>query len=115
MFDPIDFLHLAKRLMPGDKASVRKSVSRAYYASFLMARDKIGLDLRVPAVHKKVTEEMYHRAPSIGHNLHLLRRTRNLADYDTKAILSSTDAKQALELAERTIGKIEALKPEQGG
>ena len=45
MFDPINFFHLAQQLVKGNEASVRTSISRAYYASFLTARDKLRLKL----------------------------------------------------------------------
>lgn len=114
MFDPVDFLHLAKKLISGDEASLRTAVSRAYYASFLLARDRLGLSLRAPEVHRKVIKRMYDRKPSIGNTLHLLRHNRNSADYDTKVPLSYADAQQAIELGERTVEGINALK-ELGG
>jgi uncharacterized protein (UPF0332 family) len=109
MFDPVDFLHLAKKLLSGDEASLRTAVSRAYCASFLLARDRLGLSSRAPEVHQEVIKRMYDTGPSIAHNLHLLRHNRNSADYDTKVPLSYADAQQAIELGERTVEGINAL------
>lgn len=99
MFNPIDFLRLAKRFAKGDEANVRTSISRSYYGSFLLAREKLGVKLRIPEVHQKVIQNLYGKNPVVANNLHSLRRLRNLSDYDTKITLQTTDAKRALKLA----------------
>ncbi|MFQ6089637.1 MAG: hypothetical protein ACE5K0_12160 [Candidatus Methanofastidiosia archaeon] len=106
MFDPLDFFKLAKELAVGDEASIRTSIGRAYYASFLITRDKLELELKIPEVHQKVVEILYKKYPSAANNLHQLRRLRNLSDYDTKAILKHTDSKRALKLASVVIEKV---------
>ena len=108
MFNPIHFLHLAKKLAKGNEASVRTSISRSYYSSFLIARAKLGLELRIPAVHQKVIERLYKKNPVIANNLHLLRKLRNLSDYDTKITLQITDAEKALKLADSITSKLRA-------
>ena len=106
MFDPIDFFHLAKELINEDEASIRTSIGRAYYASFLITRDKLGLRLRVPDVHHKVIESLYGVDPLIANKLHSLRRLRNSSDYDLHVSLRTADAERALKLADAVISGI---------
>ena len=106
MFDPLDFFKLAKELAGGDEASIRTSIGRAYYASFLIARDRLELELRIPEVHQRIVEILYKKYPLAANNLHQLRRLRNLSDYDTKAVLKPTDSEKALELASVVIEKV---------
>jgi uncharacterized protein (UPF0332 family) len=87
---------------------VRTSISRSYYASFLIARDKLGLELRIPMVHQKVIQNLYEKNPITANNLHSLRRLRNLSDYDTKITLQTTDAEEALKLADFITNKLRA-------
>jgi uncharacterized protein (UPF0332 family) len=104
MFDPLRFLSLARELSSGDEARLRTSVSRAYYSSFLVARERLGLTReRVPEVHRTVIEELGARNRPAGVRLHRLRRMRNIADYDLSTRIESEDAAMALELAERII------------
>lgn len=44
MFDPSDFLDLAIELGTNDEARIRTAVGRAYYATFLTARNAFAID-----------------------------------------------------------------------
>ena len=106
MFDPINFFHLAQQLIKGDEASVRTSISRAYYASFLIARDELGLKLKIPEVHREVIKRLYRRSTAAANSLHRLRRLRNISDYDTKIKVKTDDGETALKLADNIMGEI---------
>lgn len=103
MFDPIDFLDLAKELIDGNEAKLRTSISRAYYASFMFLRDVMNIDDKTPEVHKKIVCVLYRKNPIIANKLHLLRRQRNIADYNTHFIVNRENAKNAIKLAEDVI------------
>ena len=106
MFDPINFFHLAQQLVKGNEASVRTSISRAYYASFLTARDKLRLKLKIPEVHREVVKSLYRKSPVAANSLHRLRRLRNTSDYDTKIKVKTDDGEAALKLADNIMGEI---------
>ncbi|MDI6916846.1 MAG: hypothetical protein QMC80_03525 [Thermoplasmatales archaeon] len=106
MFDPINFFHLAQQLIKGDEASVRTSISKAYYASFLIARDKLGLKLKIPEVHREVIKLLYRKTPISANSLHKLRRLRNISDYDTKINIKIDAGETSLKLADNIIGEI---------
>lgn len=107
MFDSIDFFRLAKKIINEDEASVRTSIGRAYYASFLIARGKLGLMSRHSNIHHKVIESLYGINPMIANKLHSLRRLRNLANYDVYVSLRIIDAKIALTLSDVIISEME--------
>ncbi len=106
MFDPINFFQLAQRLVEGNEAEIRTSISRAYYASFLISRDKIGLRLKIPEVHREVVKKLYRKSPVTANSLHRLRRLRNMSDYDTKIKVKTDDGETALKLADSIISEI---------
>jgi len=74
MFNPVEFLDLARRLLrlSDGEGKIRTAIGRAF----------------------------------IANKLHLLRRQRNFADYDTKITLSATDAENAIGLAEAVIDEV---------
>lgn len=83
-FDPTGFLDIAKDLSKKDEeALLRTAIGRAYYATFLVARDKTGIKER-DRVHSKVITALIrnrsHRA--LGNQLEKLRRLRVVADYE---------------------------------
>jgi len=108
VFSPFDFLNLAKDLINDNEAKIRTAISRAYYSSFLIARDTFSLSEKTPKVHRKVVSILYSRNPIVANQLHLLRRKRNFADYDTKVVLSRNDAENAIKLAEDIITGLRA-------
>jgi uncharacterized protein (UPF0332 family) len=108
MFNPIEFIVLARELLlPGDEEGrIRTAMGRAYYASFLIARDAVGINEKTSDVHRRVVSVLYRRNPVIANKLHLLRRQRNFADYDTRITLGIDDAKRAIMLAEAVINEV---------
>ena len=98
-FDPRQFLELADDLsapVGTTEAALRTSVGRAYYAAFLVARDRLGAipllspeDLYDrPDVHGKVVQTVKGKKSGLGDKLNKLRRLRQQADY----VLSSDDS-----------------------
>lgn len=108
MFNPREFLNLAGELilLSDGEGKIRTAIGRAYYASFLIARDAIGINEKMPEVHRRVVSVLYGRNPVIANKLHLLRRQRNFADYDTGITLSANDAETAIGLAEAVINEV---------
>lgn len=97
-FDPKQFLHLAKTISAGtnsSEAEFRTSVGRAYYAVFLIARDRLFILGRldsieeIPDLHSKVVKEVRSIKRPLGDKLDALRRIRVQADY----VLSAQDTR----------------------
>ena len=99
MFDPSDFLDLARELGKNNEARIRTAVGRAYYASFLAIRNSMAIEEKTPEVHRKVLSMLYKKNAVIANKLHYLRRQRNIADYDTKLVMKAVDADTAVKLA----------------
>ncbi|HEX7575972.1 MAG TPA: hypothetical protein VF360_06285 [Candidatus Methanoperedens sp.] len=99
MFDPSDFLDLAREIGTKNEARIRTAVGRAYYASFLAIRNAIAIEEKTPEVHRKVLSMLYTKNAVIATKLHYLRRQRNIADYDTKLVMKAEDADIAVKLA----------------
>src|SRR3989304_7999241 len=106
MFDPSSFLYLAQGVKRGEEASLRTSVDRAYYAAFLLIRDRLslkhGLNLgKDPQVHQKVVAALHKlRKHKVGQRLHRLRGLRNLSSYDTSVTINGGQTLKALSLAQ---------------
>jgi uncharacterized protein (UPF0332 family) len=99
MFDPFDFLDLAKELGVNNEAKIRTAVGRAYYASFLIARNAFAIKEKTPQVHRMILSRLYIRNPVVANKLHYLRRQRNIAYYDTELVMGPDDADKAVKLA----------------
>ena len=99
MFIPSDFLDLAIELEKNNEARIRTAIGRAYYASFLTARNAMAIEEKTPEVHKMVLSILYRKNPVIANKLHYLRHQRNIADYDTELVIQSDDAAKAVKLA----------------
>ncbi len=113
MFDPINFFKLAQHMVEGSEAEIRTSISRAYYASFLIVRDKLGLKVSIPEVHRESVKKLYEKSPPLANNLHNLRRLRNISDYNMKIKVNPKYGKTALKLASYIIGKVGENKKKQ--
>ena len=79
MFDPVDFYHLASKLHTdaSDESTLRSSVSRAYYAAFLWAREKAGVTSQSGNIHEKVINHYQLKKKSISNRLADLRHGSN--------------------------------------
>lgn len=82
--DPLAFLDLANQLTTGspDETKLRTAIGRAYYAMFLIARDKTGIGDE-ENVHSKVIKAV-RSLPSystVADQIGTLRRLRSVADY----------------------------------
>jgi hypothetical protein len=84
-FDPLAFLVLAQQLASQDRdeARLRTAVGRAYYALFLIAREKTSVRKR-RNVHKEVINALKKRKAywSTADMLRMLFRLRTVADYE---------------------------------
>jgi uncharacterized protein (UPF0332 family) len=116
-----DFLLLATRLAAGTtEADWRTAVSRAYYASFHIAR-RLFADLnftvpRADRAHQYLVFRLSNCGESIveqaGRDLETLRRLRNRADYDDAPALPQPQAAAAIRLAEGIIQVLDAARQE---
>jgi hypothetical protein len=89
MIEGRDFLRAFEFLdgMNGDEIGARTQTGRAYYAAFLEARSVCENHFaytrtRAPREHGDVAKILTSFDPRMGDDLALLRRLRNLADYD---------------------------------
>lgn len=83
--DPLSLIELAQELavQDGEEVKLRTAVNRAYYALFLIAREKIGLQSR-DNVHTKTIQAIKRQRGyrAAGEQLDALRRLRTIADYE---------------------------------
>lgn len=97
-----------------DEASIRTSVSRAYYGAFLEARDAKGLSSVGRDGHKVVITAYVntgHPADRvISASLRTLKQLREKADYDSQSTCSKKDALDAITEAEKVL-KALGIKP----
>ncbi len=107
------------------QAKLRSSISRAYYATFCIARNYLRDVLFVPRLsrarsgdvneHQYVADEFQHnngknkKMIEIGNDLSRLRQLRNKADYEDTIYNLEKEVKYALKLAENIIFKINEL------
>lgn len=89
--DPRDFLKVANKLHASqEEGDLRTSISRAYYALFLSARDLLEAEslpiTRSPQVHQDVPDYLRDSGDQtiedVGDAIADLRHERNVADYD---------------------------------
>jgi hypothetical protein len=83
-FDPVAFLDTAKDLAKREEESLlRTAIGRAYYATFLVAREKTGIKDK-DRVHSKVIRALKGNRShmALGSQLDKLRRLRVVADYE---------------------------------
>lgn len=83
-FDPLAFLTVARELalLDREEARLRTAIGRAYYALFLIARERTGIRRR-RNVHQRVIDAVRGRRGyrSTADQLDTLRRLRVVADY----------------------------------
>lgn len=103
-FDPLKFLTLAEQLAVNagvDEAHYRSAVSRAYYALFLLARQRLEATGRfVPSTrgddHRDVIAVLRSMSQRDGDQLDKLRAERNRADYNLGVYVSQGHAQHAV-------------------
>jgi len=88
-FDPLDFLTLAQSMASSgaQESELRTAVGRAYYALFLMARDKMDVRRRNSVHHetiKRLKKTEGYR--TMADQLDELSRLRKVADYELTPI-----------------------------
>jgi len=114
-----DFLTLAGRLAAGtEEAEWRTAVSRAYYATFHIARAFFhDLGFRVPReerAHKYLSFRLMNAgnpdAAFAGTQLDRLRGDRNAADYDLTRPIHAAQAVRLVQLAEEIVDRCDALR-----
>lgn len=107
VFQPSEFLTVAKQLIRDSKyknqAGFRTSISRSYYAAFLVIRKKLQ-ELGEPIgkgyeQHQVVINALMGKNSSLGNKLHSLRDKRNDADYQLHANINDALAKECAKLS----------------
>ena len=83
-FDPLEFLALARTLtdLGDNEANLRTAVGRAYYAVFLVARQRTGVSTASGTAHGDVVRALRARDRALADQLGRPRRLRNVADYE---------------------------------
>ncbi len=97
-FDPVEFNKLAQDLLGNlsgapvassgpNQSKIRTAIGRCYYATFLVAREKLSNLGRItptgrPLDHKIVVDALGGEASDLGGKLYRLRVKRNKADYN---------------------------------
>lgn len=119
-----DYQTIAKELVKLSKkntqteAYLRSAISRAYYAAFCKARNRLlTIDRLIidddENIHQFVTEEYLTSADqerkSIGNYLKKLRKDRNKADYKDDFVNLETDAKAAIKKADQIMAKLKVI------
>lgn len=114
-FDPRLFLALAKQLGASrDEEALRSAVNRAYYAVFLIARDRLRVSGKNS--HGDVIKAAQQAHKPTGDQLSTLFGLRVLADYDldpqdpTRANWED-NWRRADTLASRLVGSVSSLAP----
>ena len=130
-FDWSEYLNLAQELAATNsdssanrEAKLRSAISRAYYATFCLARNYLRDIEKDPRLsrknrdineHQYVAEEfIYHPTKMknmvrIGENLSRLRELRNKADYEDTFYNLQREARTALMLAQNIISGLNEL------
>ena len=98
-----------------DEAALRSSISRAYYGAFCISRNYLGLShYKRGDVHQKVIDELNGSDDEeifiAGQSLDILRKERNLADYDGIYDIAKVDIGRLINKANRVIEIIDELE-----
>lgn len=114
--DPRLFLDTAESLLPGEhEADCRSVVSRAYYSSFLVARELVETIIRRRLMdsntHMLVRESLkYSSTPegmTLSKKLASLHTKRKTSDYDLATAVDDNEAEIAISQAKEIIGLLE--------
>jgi len=119
VYDPRRFLDLANDLLnDGDyerESRARTAIGRAYYAAFLIARQKLReKGVRIPEsseIHRIVIQTFMEKGLSmIGNPLDQLREKRVDADYHMESNITVSLGQKCAKLSEYVIQLIEGIK-----
>lgn len=107
MFNPAEFIEIAARLCApnGSEAALRTSISRSYYASFLMARETLTRQghyrhSATGADHAGVLRTLTDlQLWDMMNELNRLRHMRTIADYELESTVDFKVAQAAVRLA----------------
>lgn len=118
-FEPSDFLTIAEQLISDpryrNQAGFRTSVSRSYYAAFLVVRKKLE-DLGVSVKqgyeqHQDVINMIMSKGhTNVGNKLRHLRDKRNDADYHLRANINEQLARECIKLSSIVISSGNILR-----
>jgi hypothetical protein len=106
-FDPLGFYYIAQKIYndcdKSDFAALRTCIGRAYYATFLVASQK-AKTVDNNNVHRKTIDYFQNKKQALTSNrLKALLEKRHLADYDLAAIISKSDAGEALKISKAVL------------
>jgi uncharacterized protein (UPF0332 family) len=117
-FDPTEFFHLSQQMMSTgspNEAVLRTAIGRAYYSAFLSARAKVPANMltmlnRPADIHWVVRVAMKKLGhPQIADKLDTLGTQRGDCDYDMSKSIQTTEADEALKLADNLLQLIGGL------
>ena len=134
MFNPQDFIKLSKELLEYEthyrEALIRTIISRAYYSSFLSAREELKNQLKntalevlyeeiseEPEIHQAVYDILKTLDPVNADLLGKLRKKRNQADYNLqipKSLKEAEDCIMDAEMSQKQLSSIvQKISPEK--
>ena len=109
MFDPREYYAFASKLYAYEDSQecYRTTVSRAYYAAFLVARDKRNLSSVGEGGHLRVVDNLRNSTDiadiKTGNRLDSLRTLRTKADYKCQESLVKREAGESLALSQKIL------------
>ncbi len=117
MFDPLKFRELAQ-IMDKDasqESEYRTTINRAYYATHLYIKDKLGIGGEKQSVHQDVISVLRDNKKAhikkIGEQLDNLFELRKNADYKMYFVILDTDSGKAISLANYILKEFDKLSP----
>lgn len=109
MFDPVEFFYIARKLYKAsetlDSGTARTCINRAYYAAFLVAREKSKNKSDGVGVHSDVIAHYKKKTPKLGNQLSTLFYKRKKADYELNgnSIITKRDSGKAISQAKEIL------------
>lgn len=81
----------------------RNVINRAYYGAFLTARDQAGITSSAKSVHQAVVKHYSKIDSKLSNNLDVLKRDRQIADYQPRSNVTYKDAESSCKRAKRIL------------
>ncbi len=107
----------SSQIPSGSETLYRNAISRSYYGVFGKLRDEMeknGHHFTHSKVHQQLIDWFLNQSDKqlsyIGKELNRLRHERNLADYDSKYIVTQLSAKKSIERARLLITNFKQIK-----